>query len=172
MISIMLVVMMLSQGPTTPLTGTVVDQAGKPIVGAELVLVSPKLHDSPVVARGKSGEEGRFRVERPAGFAAADRYLVPALWAIAPGHRAAVMKFAGAMPGAGESVRISLGPPARTEFRVESPDGAPVAGARLSVQQIVPGWSSVPDPVADLAEWATGPDGVAITEAYRTNAIE
>ena len=33
------------------------------------------------------------------------------------------------MPGADESIRILLGPPAKTEFRVESPDGAPVAGA-------------------------------------------
>ena len=51
MISVLLVVITLSQGPTTTLAGTVVDPAGTPIVGAELLFVSPKPHESPVVAR-------------------------------------------------------------------------------------------------------------------------
>ena len=170
MISLMLVMITLAQS-STPLAGTVVDETGKPIVAAELVLTWPKQGESPVVARGKSGEGGQFRLDRPTGPAAMDRYLVPALWAIAPGHRAAVMRFAGAMPSGDEPVRISLSPPAKTEFRVESPDGTPVAGARLSVQQVMPGWSSVPDPVADLAERATGPDGVAILDAFSPDEI-
>ena len=128
MIDFVLIAMTLFQGPTAPLAGTVVDEGGLAIVGAELILTAPKVGESPVVARGKSGEGGRFRLDRPSGLAAHDRYLVPVLWAIAPGHRAVVIRFAGALPGADEAVRISLGPPAKTEFRVESPAGAPVAG--------------------------------------------
>ena len=55
MITVMLVVMTLCQGPTTTLAGTVVDQDGKPVVGAELVLTNPTPGEAPVVARGKSG---------------------------------------------------------------------------------------------------------------------
>ena len=166
MLSAVLVVMALLQGATTPLTGTVVDHDGKPVVGAELVLTSPKPGESPVVAHGKSGVGGRFHLDRPSGLAATDRYLVPTLWAIAPGRGVGVMKFARAMPGPDESVRVSLGPPGKMEIRVESPEGAPVIGARLSVQQIKSEVSTVPDPVADLAERATGPDGVAILDAF------
>jgi hypothetical protein len=166
MITVMLVVMTLCQGPTTTLSGTVVDQDGKPIVGAELVLTNPTPGEAPVVARGKSGEGGRFHLDRPAGLAATDRYLVPTLWAIAPGHGVGVMRFAHAMPGPDESVRASLGPAGKTEIRVESPEGAPVVGARLRVQQIKSEVSTVPDPVADLAERATGPDGMAILDAF------
>jgi Carboxypeptidase regulatory-like domain len=171
MITVVLVVMTLCQVPTTTLAGTVVDQDGKPVVGAELVLTNPKPGEAPVVARGKSGEGGRFNLDRPAGLAATDRYLVPVLWAIAPGHRVGVMRFAGALPGPDEFVRVSLGPPGKTAIRVESPERAPVVGARLSVQQIKSEVSTVPDPVADIAERATGPDGVAILDAFSPEQV-
>ena len=35
----------------------------------------------------------------------------------------------------------------------------------------MPGWSSVPDPVADFAERSTGPDGVAILDAFGPDEI-
>jgi hypothetical protein len=76
------------------------------------------------------------------------------------------MRFAGTMPGADEPVRVVLGPPTGTEVHSESPDVASVAGARVNVQRIKSGPMSVPDRVADLAERATGPDGVAILDAF------
>jgi hypothetical protein len=136
-----------------------------------LVLTNPTPGEAPVVARGKSGLGGRFHLDRPSGLAATNRYLVPTLWAIAPGCGVGVMKFAGAMPGPDESVRVSLGPPGKTRIRVESSEGAPVVGARLSVQRINSEVSTVPDPVADLAERATGPDGVAILDAFSPDQV-
>jgi hypothetical protein len=77
-----------------------------------------------------------------------------------------MMRFAEAMPGADKPVRVVLGPPTRAEVHFESPYGAPVTGARGNVQRIKSEPMSVPDPVADLAERATGPGGVAILDAF------
>lgn len=64
-----LVWMVVAQVPAVPLTGTVVGPAGEPVVGAELVLVGLPSYDPPVVARGQSGEGGRFSLDRPAALA-------------------------------------------------------------------------------------------------------
>ncbi|MBV8266354.1 MAG: hypothetical protein JO252_08525 [Planctomycetaceae bacterium] len=48
----------------------------------------------------------------------------------------------------------------------DSPDGAPVAGARVNVQRIKSEPMCVPDLEADLAERATGFDGAAILDAF------
>ena len=165
MVFMALVAIALQGGPTTPLAGAVVDESGAPIVGVELILIGSKVGEAPVVARGKSGEGGRFRLDRPADLAATNPYVVPTLWAYAPGHRAAVMKYPGAFPGADETVRVVLGAPAKTEIRVSAPDGSPVAGARLNVQGIKSS-PVMPDPVSDLTERTTGPDGVAVIEAF------
>jgi len=156
----------LLQGPTTPLTGTVVAEDGAPVAGASLLLTGPTPGGSPVVSRGTSDEGGRFRFDRPAGLAPTNQYLIPTLWVGAPGHRARFRRFPEGMPGAEEPVRVVLGPPARTEVRVETPDGRPLAGARVSVQRIKSEPMPVPEPLADLAERATGPDGVAVLDAF------
>jgi len=157
---------LLMQGPTTPLAGTVVAEDGTPVAGATLLLTGPTPGESPVVARGLSGEGGQFRFDRPAGLAPTNQYLIPTLWVGAPGHRATFRRFPEGLTGADEPVRVVLGPPARTEVRVEGPDGAPVAGARLNVQQIKSEPMPVPEPLGDLAERATGPDGVAVLDAF------
>ncbi len=96
--------------------------------------------------------------------------MAPTLWAIAPGHRVAVMRFAGAMPGPAESIRISLGARRKPRSASSRPKAHPLP-ARLSVQQIMPDWLTVPDPVADLAERATGSDGVATLETFGPDQI-
>jgi hypothetical protein len=151
---------------TTPLVGKVVAQDGTPIVGADLVLTSPTPGESPVVARGKSGAGGNYRFERPAGLEPTDQNLVPTLWAYAPGYRVAAIRFAKNVPSALEAVRVVLGPTAKTEIRVETPDGAPLAGARVNVQQTRSEPLPVPDPIVDLIERTTGPDGVALLDAF------
>ena len=165
MVFMALVAIALQGGPTTPLAGAVVDESGAPVVGVELILTGSKVGEAPVAARGKSGEGGRFRLDRPADLAATNPYVVPTLWAYAPGHRAAVMKYPGAFPGADETVRVVLGAPAKTKVRVAAPDGSPVVGARVNVQGIKSS-PIMPDPVSDLTERTTGPDGVAVIEAF------
>ncbi len=67
MILMSLVAVALAQEPATPLAGAVVDGDGTPVAGAELVLTSPTPGQSPVAARGESGEDGRFRLDRGHG---------------------------------------------------------------------------------------------------------
>jgi protocatechuate 3,4-dioxygenase beta subunit len=155
----------------TPLKGTVVAEDNTPIPGAELVLTRPTPGGTPIVAQGKTNDKGEFQLDRPADLAPMSKYLVPTLWVFAPGHRVAVMRFSDGVPAADEPVRVVLRPAAPTEFLVESPDGAPVAGARLSVQRIKSEALSVPDPIADLAERATGPDGRALLDAFGPDEI-
>jgi hypothetical protein len=55
----------LAQVPTVPLTGTVIGPGGEPVVGAELILVGLPSYDPPVISRGKSGDGGKFSLDRP-----------------------------------------------------------------------------------------------------------
>lgn len=161
----------LLAGPTTPLAGTVVSDDGTPVVGAELVLTGPTPGESPVVARGRSGEGGAFRLERPAGLSPTNQYMAPTLWVVAQGRAVTWRKFSEAVPGADEPVRVVLRPATRTEVRVEAPDGSPMPGARVNVQRIKSEPMPVPEPVADLTERTTGPDGLAVLTAFRPDEV-
>ena len=60
-----LLCIVFAQVPTVPLVGTVVGPGGEPVIGADLILVGLPSYDPPIVARGKSGEGGRFSLDRP-----------------------------------------------------------------------------------------------------------
>src|SRR5262249_38744807 len=126
----------LAQGPAARLAGQVVGPEGRPVASAEVVLVGWPSYQAPVVARGRTDDEGRFSLERPAGLAGEDRYRAGVLWVAAAGSRASTTDFAGALPGADEPVRVALEPAAKTQVFVEAPDGTPVSGARVSVVRI------------------------------------
>ncbi len=124
-----LVWIMLAQAPTTPLTGLVVDAEGKPVAGVDLVLVGLPSQETPTLARGQSGEEGRFTLERPTDLAGEHHpQRAPILWAVKSGYRLAVTRFPEALPKADEPVRVVLPPPAKAKVRVEGlTDGQPYA---------------------------------------------
>ncbi|WP_406698712.1 carboxypeptidase-like regulatory domain-containing protein [Singulisphaera sp. Ch08] len=161
-----LVWVMLAQVPMTPMTGTVVDPEGKPVVGADLILVGLPSYDPPVVARGQSGEGGRFTLDRPTALAG-DHHpqRAPILWAVKSGFRVSVTRFPEALPKPDEPVRIALEPPARTEVRVVGPDGRPLAGARVLPERLKTHFTVPPDVVAELIAATTGPDGLAVINA-------
>ena len=156
-----LVWLALGQVPATPLTGTVVGPGGEPVVGAELILVGLPSYDPPIVARGKSGEGGRFSLERPTGLAG-DHHpqRAPILWAVKPGLRASTTRFPEALPKPDEPVRIVLEPPGKAEVRVVGPDGQPLGGVKVFPERLKTHYTTVPDVVADLAAARTGLDGL------------
>ncbi len=88
-----------------------------------------------------------------------------------PGFRLAFTKFPGAMPGAGEPVRIVLGPPGKAEVRVEGPNGEPLAGARVRVERFGRESTNVPDDVVDLIEATTDEDGLAVIDAAANDEV-
>ena len=167
-----LVWVVLAQVPTTPLTGTVVGVGGEPISGVELILVGLPSFDPPIVARGKSGEGGRFSLDRPATLAG-DHHpqRAPILWAWKPGFRASATRFPEALPKPDEPIRIVLEPPGKAEVRVEGPDGQPLGGVKVLPERLKTHATHVPDAVADLASATTGPDGLAVIDAVAPDEL-
>ncbi|HEV3122494.1 MAG TPA: hypothetical protein VGY53_11355, partial [Isosphaeraceae bacterium] len=155
-----LVWVIFAQAPTTALVGRVVTPGGDPVAGADLVLVGLPSYDPPVVARGKSGEDGRFSLDRPTALAG-DHHpaRAPILWAVKAGFRVSATRFPEALPRPDEPVRIVLEPPGKAEVRVEGPDGQPIAGVKVLPERLKSTYTTVPDVVADLASAITGEAG-------------
>src|SRR5205085_9994258 len=95
---------------------------GEPVVGADLILVGLPSYDPPIVARGKSGADGQFSLDRPSALAG-DHHpqRAPNLWALKPGFRASATRFSEALPKPDEPVRIVLEPPGKADVRVAGP---------------------------------------------------
>jgi hypothetical protein len=161
----------MAQGPAVPMNGTVVGPDGKPVAGAELILTGMPVNDAPIVARGTTDAEGRFRLERPAGLAGETETIAPALWVVKPGLRLSMTKLPGPMPGADKPVRVVLGPPGKAEVRVEGPDGRPAVGVRVRVKGLTRDYSNVPDPVVDRIEATTDANGLAVVDAVSNDEI-
>jgi Carboxypeptidase regulatory-like domain len=167
-----LVWIVFAQVPTVPLTGTVVGPGGEPVIGAELVLVGLPSYDPPVVARGKSGEGGRFSLDRPTTLAG-DHHpqRAPILWVVKPGLRAAAIRFPEALPPPDEPVRIALEPSGKTQIRVEGPDGGPLSGVKVLPERLKTEYTNIPDEVAMLAAGTTGPDGLTVVDAVAPDEL-
>ena len=166
-----LICVALAQAQTTPLSGTVIGPNGEPVADAELVLAGMPVYDPPILARGRSDAQGRFRLDRPAGLAGQGSIIAPILWVVKRGFRLSYTKFPGPMPGAGEPVRIVLGPPGKAEVRVEGPNGEPVAGAGVRVEQFGRESTNMPDPVVDLIEAIADQDGLAVIDAAANDEV-
>ncbi len=167
-------------GPTT-LSGRVVNAEGRPAGGVEVLLsgIVRPAGAPPVLARAKSDDRGRFRIDVPpekdpwrAGFPLA-------LWAYAPKAGLAGQVFErSALPAEG-SLQLKLGGPVHAAVRVVGPDGKPVAGAR-----VVPLWVRVavgipprsllspPDALADLLGATTDALGEGEIQGLRSDDIE
>jgi hypothetical protein len=149
-----------------PLKGTVLGPGGEPVVGAELILVGLPSYDAPVVARAKSGEGGRFSLDRPVALAG-DHHpqRAPILWALKPGLRASAMRFPEALPEADQAIRIVLEAAGKAEVRVAGPQGQPIVGVEVRPGRLKTHYTNVPEVVAAIASATTGPDGVAVIDA-------
>ena len=167
-----LVWIMLAQVPTSPLSGTVVGPGGEPVVGAEVILVGLPSFDPPIVARVKSGEGGRFSLDRPSSLAGDHhRQRAPILWVVKPGFRASTTRFPEALPKADEPIRVVLEPPGKAEVRVEGPDGKPVGGAKVLVERFRSDYTNVPDVIAELIAATTDANGVAVLDTVTQDEL-
>lgn len=172
MVLVALLLLATAQAPSTPLVGSVVGDDGTPVARARLVLTGAEPGgESSVVAQGTSDDDGSFRIDRPAALKPINQSLCPTLWIAAPGRLVSVVKFVKRVPSADEPVRVVMKPAARTEVRVESPEGKPVAGARVNVQRILSEPSSVPEPVFKLTEGTTGSDGLAVIDGFAAGEV-
>lgn len=135
----LLLATMAQDPPVTPpgvlmLSGRVVGPDGRPVVGAEVLLSGIGGTDAkrPVLARGRSDAEGRFRVSVPAETDASRANLPLALWGHRPGMAAGGVGVSRQKPPGEGAVVVKLGPAeGHVDVRVLGPDGAPVAGATV-----------------------------------------
>jgi Carboxypeptidase regulatory-like domain len=160
----------LAQAPAGPatLSGRVVDAQGQPAAGAEVLLsgIWRGREGPPVLARAKSDQKGRFRIEAP-GEKDPKRSNSPlAVWAYSPQLGLAGQSFSpSALPAPG-SVQLKLGGPVQTTVRVVGPDARRIAGARVAPVSVrVAGGIRpdsrfpLPDPLAGSLAATTDADG-------------
>ena len=128
----------LALGLTVPLSGTVVDGAGRPVAGATVWLgdTIATRQGPEVLATAATDELGSFRLERAEDLAGRGVIWSPTLWAFKPGSRIACVEFKRNVPAADEPVRLVLGPPASAPLRVLRADGKPAEGASVRVVHV------------------------------------
>jgi protocatechuate 3,4-dioxygenase beta subunit len=151
---------LMAQVPGRTLQGTVVDDQGKPVAGAQVIFhaSAPWSDDvEPVEVRAKTDDEGRFRLttSRMAGVSILDSKVS----AYRPGSAIA------AVPGRRHPLALVLRKPEPKIVKIERPGGQPVVGARLSPRAVIvagAGGGDVPDTLGALEAVATGLDGTAM----------
>lgn len=153
----------LAIGMTVPLTGTVEDADGRPVAGATVWLgdTYTTRKGPEVLATAETDEKGVFRLDREADLVGRGTSWSPTLWAYKPGARIAFLEFKHELPGADESVRLVLGPPASTPCRVFKPDGKPAEGAAVQPAQLAVKAPRPPGKMLDRLAATTDAEGRA-----------
>ena len=144
-----------------PATGEVVDDQGKPIANAEVVLYSPPTSygkGTSVEVRAKSGTQGKFNLIVPRF----ERIYTNGVHFFA--YRAGLA--ITAQPYGRPPYRLVLEKPRPRTVKVEGPDGQAIPGARVALRIVrvfgSPSPSAeVPPSLADPLATRTGPDGKA-----------
>jgi RNA polymerase sigma factor (sigma-70 family) len=126
-------------GGARRVTGLVVDAAGKPVAQARVWLTAFRSDDdTEVIDQGTTDEQGRFDVTVPARWFETPHSLRPMLGLIAhrPGRRMATLTFSASSVPPTAGTRLVLEAPAEATVRILSPDGAPIANARVEVLRL------------------------------------
>jgi hypothetical protein len=158
-----LLAVLLVQVPRVPaIPGAVVDDQGKPVAGAQVVLYAPPMtwgKANTVESQTTTDAEGRFQLERPP----LGRRIV---------NDVSILAYRAGMTIAATSIfrhpdKYVLRKPDPRPIKVEGPDGRPIAGARIAPRIVnIFDWSpvNVPESLADPLIVTTGPDGQAVLQ--------
>jgi hypothetical protein len=151
--------------PDRTISGTVVDDKGKPVAGARVILYAPPLSsgkETTAESEATTDDQGRYRVTIPP----LGRYIVGGvnLLVYRPGLTIA------AHPFLRRPEKIVLRQPEPRAVTVEGPDGRPVAGARIAPKVLLildRTIADIPESLSAPLAVTTGPDGRA-TLGYLT----
>ncbi len=165
LLSALLAAVLAQAQPDRTVSGTVVDDQGKPVAGARVVLYAPPLNwgkENTAESATTTDDQGRYRVKIPP----LGRYIVGGvnLLVYRPGLTIA------AHPFFRHPEKIVLRQPEPRAVRVEGPDGRPVARARIAPKtlSIFSGTGTVvPESLSAPLAVTTDPDGRA-TLGYLT----
>jgi RNA polymerase sigma factor (sigma-70 family) len=126
---------------TRPMAGTVVDATGNAVPGANVWLVTKNVArgDVEILKWAKSDPQGRFQVIIPGRWFATVSAARQELGLIAhkPGLQLAAVGYYRSSIPPDTGTRLVLGPPAEASFRVLTPDGKPLGGARVELTAVV-----------------------------------
>jgi hypothetical protein len=157
---------LLTQSPDLiVLTGVVVDTAGKPASGVDVMLPARRPPDGslPTLARTMTDEIGAFRFEIPRQ-RLKDIPVVPSIWAYRPGGSVAGRDVVIAERGAMPPVRLTLAEPLPRTVTILGPDDRPLAGVGLAPVSYAldggPGGFQTPDDWLERLTITSGADGV------------
>ena len=131
--------------PKRAIVGRVVDQAGKPIAGAD-VWYPVRWNAAPgeFTVHSAAGADGRFKLEFPIEWLpkdATERDVCPRVVAFTPGYAIgtgdavsqAIPGSTGPKSNKSTPLEVQLGPQSEAEFTVLTPDGKPLPGARVGL---------------------------------------
>ncbi len=162
-------ILLAQSAPDDRVVGTVVDEQGKPIAGAVVVLYAPPIGNfkgDPAEARGESGGDGRFDFkEPPLGRIYTNGTHV---WAFKPGQSVAAVQYR-----IGKPHQLVMRKHESRSVRVEGPDGKAIAGARVEARLIFisggTGNADMPGSLASPLAVNTGQNGTATIAFLRGN---
>lgn len=146
-----------SDGRPIPVTGVVVDSSGRSLRDAEVWMtratrveedrksglelswsaMQAENEETPVYVVTRTDAEGRFRLEVPVDLAARSGPVALAVWAIQGDGAFAVEHLPRILRSDDPPLRLSVGPAARTELTLASPDGQPIAEARVVPSRVM-----------------------------------
>lgn len=162
----------LAQPQMIPLRGVVSDAEGRPVTGAEVVLVGvPTWSDPAVVGRARTDGAGTFAIDRPRDLAGKDAYNAPTLWVVPPRGRMVLKRFPGPLPAEAETIRLTTRAGSKTRVRVETPDGEPAAGAKVRALRVHPDFLAIPEAIVEMTGRATDARGLAELDAFAPEDI-
>ncbi|MBN1851389.1 MAG: carboxypeptidase regulatory-like domain-containing protein [Pirellulales bacterium] len=121
--------------PTKTILGTVVDEDGKPVPGAQVWMLTAVDNQVTTAAEAKTGKDGRFALEL-----ALDRVIWDTVWALAPDYSLSTGSAREALADEkdGPELKIVLQAPVHTEFLILTPEGKRLAGAFVGPYHVVP----------------------------------
>ena len=173
------------------LRGVVVDSAGEPVAGVDVWLSSglPPTGERPLVGgvmwmqngraplgelhaalgHTRSDNDGLFQLELPAEIVRSQEPLPVALWAHRAPDRLAIKRLPWAIPAPAEPIRLVIEKPTDSGFRLNKPDGAPEAGARIVVRSL--DRMVIPQELAEKVAAVTRSDGTVVLAAFARGAV-
>jgi hypothetical protein len=165
---------LLAQAPDSIfVSGVVVDAAGKPLSGVDVVLPARRPPDGslPTLAHTMTDEKGAFRLEITRQ-RFQDIGLLPFVWAYSPGRSVAVQEAVITEKAAMPPVRLTLAEPLPRTVTILGPDGRPLAGVRVAPVSYAsdggPRTYQTPDDRLERLTITSGADGVATLPYFPT----
>ena len=142
------------------LSGVVVDRAGKPMSGADVVLARPNVADGsiPALARSMTDAQGAFRLrfDRPR---LSVTEPLPVIWAYHPSRSVTAQRVDLTGNAAAAPLRLTLAEPFKRTLTVLDSEGRPLVGVRLAPLRST--FFDIPDDWLERLTVVTAADGTA-----------